>query len=65
MHSSSYKAFENGTIIFGQFFSTSRTCKDDSDNFYIDALKKSDSFIKQGTNIILKARNINVLTLSL
>ena len=37
-HGSNYKAYSNGTIVFGQFFSTLRFCNIDSDRDYVNAL---------------------------
>jgi heat shock protein HslJ len=55
MHSGFYSAFENGTVKFGEFFSTTRVCKVDFDKTYLDALKQSDSFTKKGKDLSLNS----------
>ncbi len=57
MHSGMYTAYENGTFVLGEVFSTSRNCKNNFDTVYIDALKKSNNFIRQGKDVLLRNGN--------
>jgi len=64
MHFGVYTAYENGTLSIGDFFSTARSCKDNFDSSYLEALKKSDNWVRQNKDLIFKNGAKTLLSLA-
>lgn len=64
IHSGIYNAFGNGTVTIGKFFSTRRACREDFDKIYLDALTKTDNYLKDNQNLILRNGANVLLTLT-